>query len=375
MSRKFRLGIVVPDIDDGTSFYRSGGPLQALVKSHNHLLEIEPGANIRWVWLRGLDAVFMQRPFTDMHIQILEMAKMNGKPVWVDYDDDLYTVPQQNPTHALYSQQKVQQNITRFIAEADVLTVSTQQLKDKFGRIIEKIGSQTGNENIPRRFFSPDKISILPNSYDEELFGYSYERWNEPLPDGNLLMLWRGSSTHDADLSAYTMPITQAFAQAGWNWTANFIGSPWWGTLQAMEEAGIEKDRIIKTQTLDVITMHRYMYDLKPSIFIVPLLDDVFNKAKSNIAWIESTHAGSMTMAPDWPEWRRPGIINYSNGDDFRNKLNHILKGRMDRVSLVNQSREYIAQNLLLSRVNHKRLQILDRLEDLGTWTARQKSE
>jgi hypothetical protein len=45
---------------------------------------------------------------------------------------------------------------------------------------------------------------------------------------------------------------------------------------------------------------------------MVPLHVSDFNRAKSNIGWIEAVHAGAITVAPDFQEWRRPGVINYA---------------------------------------------------------------
>ena len=59
---------------------------------------------------------------------------------------------------------------------------------------------------------------------------------------------------------------------------------------------------------------------------VVPLKDNLFNHAKSNLAWIEATCAGAMTLAPDWPEWRRPGVSNYESPLNFKKLLRERLE-------------------------------------------------
>ena len=47
---------------------------------------------VNWSSLAMNDAVYMQRPFTAGHAKIAELAVSNRIPLWVDYDDDLYSV-------------------------------------------------------------------------------------------------------------------------------------------------------------------------------------------------------------------------------------------------------------------------------------------
>ena len=126
-----------PNPTDATSFYRAVGPLQDLKRKMGFILQI--GSDVNWATLKGTDAVFMQRPFTKNHVQILEMAQANGKKVWVDYDDDLFSVPRSNRTFRLYGDAKNQNNIAQIVAKADVITVSTPQLQRVLGEVIGRV--------------------------------------------------------------------------------------------------------------------------------------------------------------------------------------------------------------------------------------------
>lgn len=365
----FRLGCVVPSLTDGTSFYRAAGPLQALERSMNGDLRLEFGGTINWVYLRGIDALFMQRPFNNDHLRVAGFCAMQGKPLWVDYDDDLYAVPMQNPTHKMYGQKSVHNNITQILARADVVTVSTEALREKFARILERIVT-SGDVDYPDRQRSIDKIIVLPNGYDAELFGYSFRRWREPVEVSNPLALWRGSHTHDADLSAYTMAISQAFTTSGTGWTMNFVGSPFWGTIQHLTEVGIANERVVITPPLDPIEYFHFLAAVKPSFVFTPLIDDSFNRAKSNIAWIEAAHAGAVCLGPKWSEWQRPGVVHYENPQSFMEAMQALLKGKIDTRSLVAESRRYIAENLTLEKLNRTRASIIERLASIDPWSS-----
>lgn len=364
----FRLGITIPVMTDGTSFYRGAGPLASMMLDGRGL-NLETGQRIDWVWMRGVDAVFMQRPFSPDHVRIMSMAKLHGKPVWVDYDDDLFTVPSSNPAHGMYRQQSVHHNIMTLITQADVVTCSTEALRTKFVKILEHV-QRAGdlNDSVPHKNFSPEKFVVVPNAYDEELLNYGIRHWSEPLPPATRTVMWRGSSTHDADLRLYTPAIAEAFLKAGEGWTMNFVGSPFWQSIETLEARGIESKRLLVTETMDPIEYFHYIFHVQPALMIVPLVDDLFNRSKSNIAWIEASHAGAMTLAPDWPEWKRPGVLNYGSPKEFEEMLTKVLMGIYKREVLVGQSREYIRGELTLGHVNEKRWAVIERLANTDVW-------
>lgn len=338
----------MPNALDATSLYRGVGPLQSLRRRMGRDIEMRIGGDVNWGTLKGIDAVFMQRPAMDSHVQILNMAHANRKPVWVDYDDDLYHVPFNNRTFKLYSNPKIQNNISTLIAKADVLTVSTPQLAETFRAILEQIGRAQQKE--PGLKLSPGKIHVVPNAYDIEHL--------DPLSDATKaphqrnIVCWRGSGTHDKDLMAFTPEICKAVGRH-LDWTYNFVGEPFWWTMEQLDQVkGVKPTTVIQTETIDPIEYFNFLKNTLPALMIVPLEDCPFNRAKSNIAWVEATHAGAVTLAPDWPEWQRPGIINYKDAYDFELKLETFLRGGNDGMALWKQSRDFILENLTLSKVN-----------------------
>ena len=91
----------------------------------------------------------------------------------------------------------------------------------------------------------------------------------------------------------------------------------------------------------------------------VPLIEDGMNRCKSNIAWIEATAAGAVTIAPDWVEWQKPGVLNYNGLDEFKSMLMRPLDDAPERWAA---SRDYIMENLTLNKVNEQRARIVREL-------------
>jgi hypothetical protein len=84
----------------------------------------------------------------------------------------------------------------------------------------------------------------------------------------------------------------------------------------------------------------------------VPLVDNEFNRAKSNIAWLEGTWAGAKTIASDLPEFNKPGVTVYKPGELPRNNFTPDSEISWD----------YISKNLTLDLINASREHILDTL-------------
>ena len=121
---------------------------------------------------------------------------------------------------------------------------------------------------------------------------------------------------------------------------------------------------------MDKNAYFRYLSQIEGSISIVPLSHRKselnFNKSKSNIAWLEATYAGMVSLAPNWPEWRKPGIINYIDDLDFKEKLTAMIEGKYDLESLHKLSWQYICSELTLDKTNQQRLSVIRLSQKLG---------
>lgn len=341
-----------PAYTDATSFYRAFGPLGELKKQYPEI-NIIRGEEVNWATLSMVDAIYLQRPFNQTHVQIVEMARSNGKKVWIDYDDDLYSVPLGNRAYKLYVNQATQNNITSLVAKADFISVSTHQLKRKLSEIINKIQ----DKKIPDAVTNTEKIVVVPNAYNPNFCKYRKE-----ITSQRKILTWRGSDTHDKDLLVYTAAMKQAFA-TNLTWTMNLIGQPFWYTIEQIGSIpGIKNENLIVTPALDPAEYWKMIYLSNPSLVFVPLWDCPFNRSKSNIAWIEGAHAGAGCLAPDWEEWRRPGIINYKDPKDFFEKMTSVLKGEINTMKLYEDAWQYILENLTLEKVNPLRKKILDQM-------------
>lgn len=349
--RRIKLHALIPNPVDSTSLYRGSGVISKL----RYMMDIDiiTETNINWSSLSYSDILFVQRPWGKPFKDAIRIAKNNGLPVWVDYDDDLLNVPDWNPNrNMLYGIEKsdtpllinakmdqTNQIMFDILNMADVITVTTQFLKDKFSK---------WNDNV----------IVIPNAFNDYMFDFKLKKENEI----NKIINWRGSNTHSEDLLTLQEELSKIqswIKENNLNFIFNFIGT---------DAKNLKKLDYKLQNHLDPIEYFHYIDRLSPMIQICPLKDHDFNRAKSNIAWIEGTYSGAVCLAPDkyLPEFKRPGIIRYDvKDDDFVNKMKYLLfKDNSFAYENYKKSYNFIKDNLLLSKVNIIRKNII--LELLG---------
>lgn len=277
--------LLCPDEKDATSFYRGWGPFGDLActsetplllhrASTNHFAS----AQVAWSTLIDKSLLFLQRACQSQHLDVLKIAVQHRKRTWCDWDDLLWGIPNGNPAKYAYGKpEEVCQQIIKCAALADVVTVSTQYFKCQFPEQLH------------------EKIHVLRNRL-LPLYrnGVAHQK-----PEKLLKVCWRGSRTHDMDWIDY---IDSAVAYARTHdieW--HIIGTaPQW-VLERLSDTAIVKlyNEIPLSRYFEWLILEAPRFD----VLFVPLRDLPFNRAKSNIAMLEATFAGMLTVAPDWAEW------------------------------------------------------------------------
>lgn len=327
---RLKLCCRIPSLADTTSFYRAAGPLSDLRKQMD--LECYEPSKYNWATMMGADALFMQRPYTKDDVGIMEMALRFKVPVWVDYDDFLFDLPTDNPSYSLYMNEDRQKNMAYIINKANHVTVSTQALKDR----LIKFNS---------------KVTVIPNAIDLKVNSRP-----RSLPKRQKRVTWRGSRTHHRDVFSVIQSIMLVHKQfPDWEW--HFFGDNLWLLTDNMTHLNT-----FVVEPTDWAEYFDNIFAAAPSIMMAPLHEHGFNHCKSNIAWIEAAYAGAPTIAPDWPEWNRPGCLNYKSEHQFKEIMTAVLSGDVDVEAEAAKAWEYIQEELSLTKVNRLRIEVLKSL-------------
>jgi len=313
---------------DSCAFYRSAGIVPDLRRKtdHNITLTQWDQVNVNWSLITQFDLIMMQRPFSKESHNLCGYIKQCNIKLWIDYDDNLFALNPENPTYYIYNNPEIQANIKGILKLADAVSVPTEYLRQAYTEF---------NKNI----------FIIPNAFNDLLFVRP-----ELKPRTNHCV-WRGPEAHIFDLMTFSKEINRCTTEFP-EWRFMFMGfSPWFLTNTA------NKGHV---PSMDIVIYFKTLYDMAPSCMHVPLHDNTFNRAKSNIAAIEGSYAGAVCVVPDW--WNMPGTLPYSDLPSYYESIRSILSGEVDKVVLNKIAWEYIMDVLPLSKVNVQRLQILNSL-------------
>lgn len=316
------------------SYYRGLGAMELLRKLNSLIFcdrvfetPLLNQGKENWHIFNNADIVYMERPVNYEYYSACVIAKESGAKLWIDFDDDFFNIPIYNKFGEYFDNQQTKDIISKTCGMADIVTVATDGLRDIY------------------RKYNRNTI-VVPNAFNNYRLKFDYK-----LSDKKIIN-WRGSSTHSGDMK----PIQEQLEQLSVNnkdWVFSFIGN------DTREVIAHIKNKRPQPELLQHIYW-KYILELNPSIQIVPLTDNQFNRGKSMCAWLEATYSGAVAVGPDFGDFKRPGVINYR--DDFAEKIQDCINDEKLRKAKYDESYDYIKDNLLLSTVNKKRLELAEGL-------------
>lgn len=327
--------LVIGDSQNAVSWYRGIGPLSDLRRQCPNLELVFAKEPIEWDVVSLVDGVFMLRPYQTRYLLLVDLCTAMKKPIWVDYDDNLYQVTTDNHTYHTFSDQEVQNTMSTIIANAKVVTTSSDLNKNQM--------------------FSLNKdIRVIPNAWDFNMFPEKCK----PHKD-SINIIWRGSNTHIKDVLLYAYQIVEVSSKFRDKIHWYFVGDPCWPITDHLD-----KKNYTFIPAMNIIRYFHTLKTLGPSIGIVPLFPSLFNECKSNIAWMEFTFAGAATLAIDYSQWNRPGITHYEDQNSLKEKLSMMIqqKDSNDICNLLSWTD--MKENFALNKINKLRIDVLAELFD-----------
>jgi hypothetical protein len=322
-----RILFLTMDKRYAVSFYRAAGIAKDLEKKLNCTVDTLSWNDflIDWPALMRYDIVMVQRGFQGAQVLLCKQVKKLGIPLWLDYDDDLFSVPPENKAWAIYQDSEVQKDIINMLSMADVISVTTEDLKTSFSEF-------------------NDNIVVIPNAFNDIMLNV-----NRILQPRSKTVLWRGSETHVYDIMIYNEVIDK-FIKEHSDYSFIFMGfNPWF----------LSKAPNLKfVKQLEILDYFDAGLNISPSVVHVPLHDSTFNRCKSNIAFIEGTYWGATCITPEF--WGKlPGTLTYKDADSYYEALTLSLEEKPERNK---ESWNYIKKNLLSSEVNKLRVKLIKSL-------------
>jgi hypothetical protein len=326
-----KIAIIAKAIESAVTYYRANGVLSELCRSNNWQCGVYAPKALTDDFLHTFDIIFFHRPILPSETFTLWKAKRAGVKVWLDIDDLLWAIPLANPARTMFSPEDRTELLTNML-NADVVTCSTEALADA-------IQEQFNRTAI-----------VIPNAYNPR---HGQAQAFNPTPK-RPTVLWRGSNTHDGDLYAHR----SAFRECQ-NLQHLFFGSlPWY----LHKDYGGHLEKLYHENfTSTILQYFDKLRDINPTYMIVPLENNAFNRAKSNIAAIEATmYAGAVTIYPSYmPEFSKFPGIPYDDAKHLGKVLAELDKESPAKFAHVhNAAVNYVESTLMLPTINRAREQV-----------------
>lgn len=229
----------------------------------------------------GSDAVIIQREFPrnlPMYEHIYQVANDHYIPIIYDLDDLLFNLPETHPERQAMDYTAALLPMLSALMQADLVTVSTGKLKETLLDF---------NENI----------QVLPNYLDDNL--WHFRKSHKPGADDKPVVIgYMGSASHSPDLEMIAPVLLELLEKYGERLQFHV-----WGT--ELPETLRDQPRISWTPapTNNYREFAAYFQQQQADIFVAPLADNLFNRCKSGLKYLEYSALGT------------PGV--YSNLDGY----------------------------------------------------------
>lgn len=248
-------------------------------------VEIEEWAKIgRWADI----VIFQRRDTREYNALINGMRSWFKKPMIVESDDNVFEVPSYNPGYQNYNKfnQEVMDWAKVIARSSSAMIVTTEELKRVYSS------------------YCPD-IYICPNSLDIAMWDKLKNNNEDVRKDGKIRIGWEGSVAHDANLKIIVEPIAQILRKYPNVEYHTFGKYAYWDK----EEYKDIRDRIFMYYNEDKndkrIAYRSFTLSEYPKVFakmgldiaVAPLLDNLFNRSKSNLRFLEYSALSIPTVA------------------------------------------------------------------------------
>lgn len=322
--------------NDGCSFWRIGS--QELHININNLGESTSLTKmvLNKDWYRDVKTIKLQRQASTPQKQFFEFLKSiqpeMGFKIIYEVDDVVFheEIPDYNSGKPAFASDEIRQNCVDMMRMADEVTVTCKFMRDMF---IEKTGQ-------PR-------VSVIPNFPPEWWIGphYNYSKITSNFEKNRKKprILYSGSGAHfdvqgiNGQQDDFTH-VLKFIIDNRQKYQFIFIGA-YPPPLHPYVQSG--EIEFHPWQTL--MNYPKFIANLNAQLLLAPLMDNNFNKSKSDIKFIEGAALGIPCMCQDLVTYQdAPDFLKFTNSDDLDEKVDRILnwKNRSKYYKLVPELRK-----------------------------------
>jgi len=252
----------------------------------------------------------------------------------MDIDDNLLDIDEMNPARLRYHlESKPFKVAMKIIADVDILTVSTEHLKETY---------QMVRPNKP--------IVVLPNYIDPETYKYNEKK----VPDNKekIVIGYQGSATHFADI--FKTPFIWALRKILLKYPNVYFACI--GSFFEDFYRYLPKDKLMPLSGARHFPKWVKIWQSIPfDIGVAPLYPSAFNRSKSSIKYYEYSLRKIPGVYAFWEPYLkvvkegRTGFFAREEEEWFA-KLCWLIEDKKTRLRVANQAREHVLKNYTIQK-------------------------
>jgi hypothetical protein len=334
--------VMFPADKSGCGFYRMTFPTMALQTIARDIRVIDSMKLIADPkFFRDIRVVRLQRQVNDAQCgYFLNFLKPLSQSIgfWIVYEiDDVISyddIPKYNIGRHAFKNENFFRNIRNMLDASDFITVTTEELKDYY---------------VNKYSIEESKFIVIPNYLPRWWAGESFNlreilenyiknskkpRIGFPVSSSHFDL--EGRNNYQDDFTHICDMIKRTYEK----YQYVFIG----GYPQQLQEL-VDRKKIEVHRGSDLLNYPRELYAKDLQLVIAPLMDNTFNRCKSNIKLLESWALGIPVYAQNLPCYNKYTDMVFNNGDDLEIKINNFLNDSKKFKKTVKKNRDAVDYN------------------------------
>lgn len=305
------------------------------------------------------DLVIVQRCYKLQVVKLIRMAcDITGRKMVFETDDDYFNLPPTNPCYPEMQLPGVLDGYKEILQMADLITVSTKELKDTlymYNKNIEVFPNNLetvfcGYEGKPLRAYSKEQVDEQGKVRISQVHGLVGipAFWENPQDNSRNRVVrigYTGTPSHHEDFGTIHRQLEKFMEKYASKVWLVFIGDKWFFDKMIHGKG--------RTVHVPVSQYDLYMYHLRNlDVGLAPLAPNLFNMSKSPIKAVEYGSWGIPAVLPHYVTYtrdftNRKDCLTYYNSREFYDVLEEIVFNHELREQLGQAARDTVRDNRL----------------------------
>ena len=293
---------------------------------------------------QGIKTVRIQRQATDTQSKYIKWLKNVGREcgfkIIYEIDDIIFKedIPHYNKFRFAFEDPKIRQTSMEIMQICDEITVTNKFMQDYY---IEK----TGNKNVT---IIPN---FIPKFWMDRYFDLTKIKENYQKYKKKPRVVYCGSGAHfdienrikqKDDFYHINDAIRKTTDKFQWVFVGGFPL-----TLKDL----IQQKKIEYHPWSNLVDYPNYINNINPTVFYAPLEDSNFNKAKSDLKFIEGCALGIPTICQDLCTYST-AFHKFKTGDDLISKIEYLTNDYKKYIKEVKRARSYMKSRWMEDNIN-----------------------